>query len=135
VLFCARRHAAATAGAADNDEGGFSDDEADFSDEGDDDKKEFPTNAQLALIKSEEGEAEAARGCHADDKPTTPDFDDNARDDFFIPVAPLHSPPLAVVNRRRRDVPRIFRGRRTPHALKRPASTVGVSRDGARLFW
>ena len=135
VLFCARRHAAATAGAVDNDEAGFSDDEAGFSDEGDDDKQEFLTDVQLVLIKSEEGEAEAVRGCHADDKPTTPDFDDDAREDFFIPVAPLHSPIQAVVNRCRRDVPRVDRGRRTPHAVKRSASTVGVSRDGARLFW
>ena len=53
----------------------------------DDDDEEFPTDAQLALIKHEEAEAEAACGRHADNKPATPDFDDGARDDFAVGVA------------------------------------------------
>ena len=62
VLPCARRRAAATT--ADNDEDGFADKGDDDDDEG------FPTDdAQLALIKHEEVEAEVVRGCHADDKP------------------------------------------------------------------
>ena len=39
----------------------------------------------IALIKHEE--AEAARGCHANDKPTTPGFDDDARNGFAVGVA------------------------------------------------
>ena len=34
----------------------------------------------IALIKHEEAEAEVARGSYAEDKPTAPDFDDDARD-------------------------------------------------------
>ena len=76
-LFCARRHAAATAAAADNDEAGF-------SDEGDNEDEVFPTDAHLAMLrlrrkfKRAEREDEAARGCHTDDKPTTPDFGSDA---------------------------------------------------------
>ena len=41
----------------------------------------------IALIKHEEAEAKAARGCRADDKPTAPGVDDGARDHFAVGVA------------------------------------------------
>ena len=44
-------------------------------------------NSTIALIKHEEAEAEAARGRHANDKLTTPGFDDGARGYFAVGVA------------------------------------------------
>ena len=49
----------------------------------------------IALIKHEE--TEAARGRHADNKPTTPDFDDGARDGFAVGIATEHGMPRRVV--------------------------------------
>ena len=43
--------------------------------------------AEAEAAEAEAAEAEAARGCHADDKPTTPDFDDGVCDDFAEDVA------------------------------------------------
>ena len=41
----------------------------------------------IALIKREEASAETVRGRHAGDKPTPPDFEDSARDNFAAGVA------------------------------------------------